>query len=121
MRVAWHNLRASHSSKSWRLRIRSISFSRSGSRFLHSPELSIVILRPDVGRRISRNVSSFNGASWLLHENLGLRAATVHRSRNIPGDPSANIGPQDDSAYLERLAEAVNYSRNALSIATFSC
>ena len=72
--------------------------------------MTSVILRPDVGRRISRNEQDANALLWLFGQEL---IFVLHGTENskpwpetrtdslyvlfIPGDPSANIGPQDDS------------------------
>src|SRR5437868_15273613 len=66
--------------------------------------LLTVILRPDFGRRISRNVSGKIAASVALSREPRLLAKMPHGGkylRRIPGDPSANTRPQDDSYLLQ--------------------
>ena len=56
--------------------------------------LRAVILRPVVGRRISRNISGLVAASRLLHEDSGGSARTQYSS---PKHPGRSFGQQQGS------------------------
>ncbi|PYY10611.1 MAG: hypothetical protein DMG61_21315 [Acidobacteria bacterium] len=55
-----------------------------------------VILRPDVGRRISRDASVLNCTRGSFTRVLAEEPEGANQVRNIPGGPSANIRPQND-------------------------